>query len=416
MKSIKWINFKLCRHSISLNFSGHITWLIFITVQIFIIQDHIIAQPVSSSDTLEPEITSIPVPEITRQATEVNSLILEKQKNLLTKDNRASIVSRTDTLIFRISLLREDPRVHKMEALNFRNLSSLESEWSLLNSLLMHEQSELTGRVQGLENEINLLEDMQTIWQNTLLAAEEIEAPDMVIQQIRTTIERLDQLRSLFHSDSEFLQERLVQVSRGLIFVNEILGKISLAQEVSTKKLFELNQPPIWKAFKPKDEAIVFKEKRSVIDDTITRLRDFINTYSLRIWLHLMLFLIILVFILFSFRNLKHFIAGEDIPQAAAVNKIIRRPVSSIILISFLLTYILYENVPESAKLINMVILLVPVLIILNEIVKIRIRRFVYFTVVSVVLVQVHSMLFTDTLFSRIFLMFIILFGLLCLA
>ena len=223
-------------------------------------------------------------------------------------------------------------------------------------------------------------------------------------------------MQSLFQSDSEFLQERLVKVSMGLIFVNDILGKINLAQEVTTKKLFELNQPPIWKAFKPKDEAIVFKEKRSVIDDTITRLKDFVRTYSFRIWLHLILFLIILVFILFSFRNLKHFIAGEDIPQAAAVNKIIRRPVSSIILISFLLTYILYENVPESAKLINMVVLLVPVLIILNEIIKRKIRRFVYFTVVSVVLIQVHSLLFTDTLFSRIFLMFIIIFGLVCLA
>ena len=160
MKSIKRINFKLSTHRISPGFSGHITRLLLIIVQIFIFQSYILAQTTSSSDTLKQEISSIPVPEITRQATQVNALILEKQKNLLTEDNKALIVSRTDTLIFRINLLREDPRVHKMESLNFRNLSNLESEWSLLNSLLMNEQGDFTGLVQGLENEINLLEEI----------------------------------------------------------------------------------------------------------------------------------------------------------------------------------------------------------------------------------------------------------------
>jgi potassium efflux system protein len=416
MKSIERKNLKpeiSCKY---LTYTSYIACLIFLIFQILLLQNNVLAQATPSADTARQEITSIPIPEITRQATEVNSLILEKQKNLLTESNKSAIVSRTDTLIFRISLLREDPRVHKMESLNFRNLSNLESEWSLLNSLLLNEQGDLTGRVEKLENEITMLGEMHTIWQNTLLAAEKIKAPDMVVQQIRTTIERLKHLQSLFQSDSEFLQERLVQVSRGLIFVNEILGKINLAQEFTAKKLFELNQPPIWKVFKAKEGAVVFKERRSFIDDTLTRLKDFIHNYSFRIWLHFMLFLIILVFILFSFKNLKHFIAGEEIPQAAAINKIIRRPVSSIILISFLLTYILYENIPESAKLINMVVLLVPVLIILNEILTRKIRRFAYFTVVSVVLIQAHSLVFTDTLFSRIFLMFIILFGLLCLA
>jgi potassium efflux system protein len=390
--------------------------LLIIIVQIIVLQNYVLAQTTTPTDTTKKEITSIPIPEITRQATEANSLILEKQKNLLTESIKAAIVSKTDTLLFKISLLREDPRVHKMESLNFRNLSNLESEWSLINSLLLSEQSNLTSQVQKLENEINLLGEMYKVWQNTLVAAEKIKAPDMVIQQIKSTIQKLDQLQSSFQSDSDFLQERLVRVSRGMIFVNEILGKISIAQEVKTKELFELNQPPIWKIFKPKEEEIVFKERRSFINDTVTRLKDFVHTYSFRIWLHLVLFLIILIFIFFSFKNLKDFIAGGNIPQAEAVNKIIRRPISTIILISFLLTYILYENIPESVKLINLIILLVPVLIILNEIVKRKIRRFVYFTVVSVVLIQTHSLLFTGTLLTRVFLMFIILFGLVCLA
>jgi potassium efflux system protein len=390
--------------------------LIFITIQVLLTHILAIAQPAPAVDTAKHAITSIPIPEITRQATEVSSLIMEKQKNLLTEDNKALIVSRTDTLIFRLNLLREDPRVHKIESLNFRILNNLEGEWSLLHSLLLNEQGVLTEQVQKIENELKALKEMQTIWQNTLLGIQKVEAPELVIQQIKFTLENLAKLQSGFQTDSEFLQERLVQVSMGLIFVNEIMGKITLAREVTTKKLFELNQPPIWKVSEPKGKGIVFKEKRSFINDTVISFKDFVHNYSFRIWMHLMVFLILLTFVLFSYRLLKHFTPGEDIPRAAAINKIIKRPFSSLILISFLLTYILYENIPESVKLINMVILIVPVLVIINDIITRKIRRFIYFTAVAVVLVQVHGLAYSDSLFSRIFLMVIIIFGLLCLA
>ncbi len=390
--------------------------LIFITIQIILSHILIMAQPAPSVDTSKHVITSIPIPEITRQVTEVSSLIMEKQKNLLTEDNKALIVSRTDTLIFRLNLLREDPRVHKIESLNFRILNNLEGEWSLLHSLLLNEQGVLTEQVQKIENELKALKEMQTIWQNTLLGIQKVEAPELVIQQIKFTLENLGKLQSGFQTDSEFIQERLVQVSMGLIFVNEIMGKITLAREVTTKKLFELNQPPIWKVSEPKGKGIVFKEKRSFINDTVTSFKDFVHNYSFRIWMHLMVFLILLTFVLFSYRLLKHFTPGEDMPRAAAINKIIKRPFSSLVLISFLLTYILYENIPESVKLINIVILIVPVLVIINDIITKKIRRFIYFTVVAVVLVQVHGLAYSDSLFSRVFLMVIIIFGLLCLA
>ena len=390
--------------------------LLLITAQITLTNNQIAAQEEPSDDTARQVITSIPIPEITLQTTRVNSLILDKQKNLLTEEEKELIVTRTDTLLFRVNLLREDPRVHKMETLNFRILSNLEGEWSLLNSILMNEQSILTSKLQTLEKEISLLEEMHTVWKNTLVAAEKTESPEMVLQQIGYTIENLEHLQSSFQSDSEFLQKRLVQVSRGLIFVNEILGKISLARDVTAQKLFELNQPPIWKVFKPREDEVIFKEKRFFLDDVITRLKDFIINYSFRIWLHLMLFLIILVFIFFTFRNLKNFIPDKEIPQAAIISKIIRRPFASTILISFLLTYFLYETIPESAKLINLFILLIPVLIILTDIVRKKIRRFVYFTVVAVVLIQLHSLVYSNTVFSRIFLMLVILFGLFCLA
>jgi potassium efflux system protein len=381
----------------------------------YILVDHypLLAQEPLTQDTVKQKILTIPVPEITRQATQVSSILLEKRKILLTGENKAMIVTRTDTLIFRLNLLREDPRVPKIKTLSLRSLTDLEDEWHLLNSRLENEQVILTSQVRDLENEKDLLEEMFSLWQQTMISTQQIGAPEMVIQQISSTIEGIQQLQSSLQSDSEFLQEKLVQVSTGLIFCNEILVKVRSAREFATKNLLNLNQSPIWKVFGPQKDTLIIEAKRSLIEDTVSGLKDFGMNYSFKLWLHLILFIVILVFVKYSFRNLKNYIPEEDIPQAAIIKKIIQRPVSSAFLISFLLTYILYETIPDSVNLVNTVFLLVPVLFILSDIITGTTRRFIYLPVVAAVLVQIHSMGYSETFFNRIFLMLIILFCLL---
>lgn len=302
--------------------------ILFVIFQILVGHHPLHAQEILSQDTVKQEILTIPVPEITRQATQVSSILLEKQDILLTDENKAMIVTRTDTLIFRLNLIREDPRVPKIETLSLRSLTNLEDEWHLLNSRLENEQAILTSQVQDLENEKDLLEEMFALWQQTMLSTRKIDAPEVVIQQITSTMEDIEQLQFSLQSDSKFLQGKLVQVSTGLIFCNEILGKIRSARGVATKNLLNLNQSPIWKVFGPKKDTVVIEAKRSLIKDAVSGLKDFGMNYSFRLWLHLILFIVILVFIKYSFRNLKHYIPEEDIPQATAIKKIIQRPVS----------------------------------------------------------------------------------------
>ena len=186
----------------------------------------LLAQETLRQDTVKQVILTIPVPEITRQATQVSSILLEKQDILLTEKNKAMIATRIDTLIFRLNLLREDPRVPNIETLSLRSLTNLDDEWQLMNSRLENEQAILISQVRNFENEKIILGEMFSLWQQTKISTQEISAPEMVIQQIISTIETMEQLQASLQSDSEFLQEKLVQVSTGLIFCNEIHGRI----------------------------------------------------------------------------------------------------------------------------------------------------------------------------------------------
>ncbi len=367
-------------------------------------------------DTAARVIPSFPLAEITVHATQVSALLQEKQ-NILLKPERKSIISaRIDTLLIKLYLLREDPRIHRLDALSFRNLYNLENDWFLLHSRLLDEQNQLTGMVQKLENEKISMEGNLSVWKNTLLKARETSSPEMVIEQINSIIEDIEGFLSSFRSDSEFLQERLVQISEGLIFCNTVLGNIRSAQEIATKQLLTLKQAPLWKAFKQKTDTTIISEQRSLIEDNISDLKDFYTNYSFRIWLHLILFLIIIGIIFFSFRNLKDVIPEMDIPQASAITKILKRPVSSAFLINFPLAFILYETLPDPVRLINTLLLLIPIVLILKDIITGPSRRFIYFLLIATLLLQIHSLSYTDTLISRIFLLAIIIFGLVILA
>jgi potassium efflux system protein len=367
----------------------------------------------SRADTALVEITPIPLTEITVAVPQVISMLQEKKNFLLKPDEKTGIIRRLDTLTLRLRMLREDERVHKMDALSFRNLTNLENDWILLNSLLTHEQAILLNKVQAFDREKSLLEATLIIWKKTLTAAEETSAQPIIIDQIITTVNDIETQLNSLRSDSEFLQEELADISEGIIFCNNITGQIKSAQENATKQLLSRRQSPIWKEFQPKTNVKLIREQRSLVDDTIAGLKDFYQNYATRIWLNIIAFLVIVVLISILFGNLKSSIPEKDLSRKSAIYKILSRPISSAFLINYVLTSLIFEILPDSIKLINTIILFIPVLLILRDIITGPARKYIYFLIIAALLVQIHSLGYSETLISKVFLMLIILFSLL---
>jgi potassium-dependent mechanosensitive channel len=368
------------------------------------------AQIATQADTSEAVVEVIPITEITVAATQANSTLLDKKNRLLTEEQESIITKRLDTLLFKLTLIREDPRIHKTETLNFRNLQYLKNEWEFMSAQLEAEQKALTGTLQELENHKIELEKLLTQWNLSLESAGEQSAPQSVIEQIINTATEIDTLLVKFRRDSDFIQEKLVEVSSGLIFSNEILERIRSAQEAATKNLLTLNRPAIWKEFSQTSDTIVIQVQRSLLEDSKTGLIDFYNSYTLRVWIHLFLSIIIIILVYITFNNLKHSIPDTNVRQIDSIRKITNKPFVSGFLISLLLTYILYDSRHESVGFIVAVLLMVPVVIIFNAIITGTSRRYVYMVIIAIVLVQLHRLGYTETLTNRILLLVIILY------
>jgi potassium efflux system protein len=366
----------------------------------------------SETDTTKVEITPILLTEITVEIPRAISLLQEKREFLLKPDEKSAIVNRLDTLTFRLKMLREDERIHKLDVLSFRNLASLENDWNILNSLLTREQTLLLVKVQDYEKERSALEKMHELWEKTLTSALDLAAPGIVIDQITSTVNDIESLLNSFKSDSEFLQGKLVEISEWIIFSNSVIGQIKSAQQIATRQLLSRRQSPLWREFSQKTNVKLIHEQRSLVDDTVAGLKDFYRNYTTRIWLNLIAFLIILVIVFFLFSNLKHNIPEKDLSRDSALYKILSRPVSSAFLITYVLTFIIFEIIPDSVRLFNTLILFIPVILILGDIITGSARKYIYFPIIAALLVQIHSLSYSDTLISRIFLLVIILFSL----
>ena len=249
----------------------------------------------SAQDSKRTEVQVITLSEITKEVTKVNQTLIEKQALLVSDDRKSVITRETDTLIFRLNLLREDPRIHNIDELNFRSLANIESEWNLLSDMLLSLQSELSDRVQELENERDLLNSHALIWENTLKSASASNAPESVTRQVENTISSLINLESGFGNDSDFIQDKLVKISKGLIFCNEIIGQISQAQDQVTRQLFDLNRPPLWRAIAGDERGSLLKSQRSLIDDLNAEIKNFAVSQTFRIFMHIILFVVVLL-------------------------------------------------------------------------------------------------------------------------
>lgn len=365
-----------------------------------------------AQDTLKAEITPIPLSEIAASVTEINQDILDVRTTILSGSRKAGIEKETDTMIFSLNLLREDPRIQRINELNFRSLSIIEGEWALLRSSLESKQNEYSAIVVDLESRRRRIEISISRWDTTFSFAVQSQAPQPVLTQIRSTLTRLNDINEGLKSDSEFIQENLVQISNSLIFCDEIIENVNTAKDIVTRQFFELNQPPLWSLLKKDTISNRFNARRSVGEDIKNELSNFAYNNPFRLFIHFTLFIIILFTLSYLFRDIKIALAKSNTPADDAIHKIIERPLSASMLVAFLLTYLIYRTIPLYIGVLNILFLMIPVLIILNDILPLRSRRYIFLPVAASILVQLHSYISLDSFISRLFLLSIIAFSL----
>jgi small-conductance mechanosensitive channel len=351
------------------------------------------------------ELQFIPVADITGELTEMNEQIRQYRDDLLTSNEKSALRKQTDTLLFRLRLMREDPRMEQIDNLSYRNLSKLENEWNHLRMRIVEREDILHTLFNRSQEIIIELNSKQILWEATLGNVVSRSSSDNLISRVTGMIDTLNNYEKRFNSDADFLQDMLVNISSSIIFSNNTLAEIREAGTITGSRLLKLTHPPIWKSIKSAgDGERVLSTRRMLANDIYNEFRDFAREESFRLFLHLLLFFVLLRLITKSFRNIETDIESLPGNGLGTVKKIMHRPWSVTILVTFLCSYPLYGILPGTVGFLNLLIIFFPVVIILYDIMPEMTRRYIILPSVAVLLAFFHSYTFGASVVSRFFL------------
>ena len=356
-------------------------------------------------DSLLALVQPIPMAEISIQATSMSSTLADKRKILLSGEDSSRYDQQVDSLLARYDAIMEDPRQKRFEEINSRELDALKTEWRYVSQRLEQTQKEMTARVEGIENEKTSLQIPLRQWNLTLEQAENENAAETVIEQISSTIDAMDLIMADLNKNSAFLQEDLVKVSEKLISSNEIVRTLEVLLDESTIQRFRFDKPVIWK-----DSLYVADTARAepgYIRANMPAMKSFLNDNVLKLEIHLALFILISVILITLFRRLQKNIAKKDEKYVSRTRVLMSKPMAAALMITFTITLVLYDNIPQAIRSLNALLVLVPMTILITHNIHRPVKKYIYLLMIFVFLTMLHDLTYKEDLFNRLLMLLV---------
>lgn len=354
-------------------------------------------------DSLLAKVQAIPMAEISLEITSINSTLVEKRKILLTEEEITVIANNVDSVLARYDVIMEDPRHKNPDKINNRELQSLKNEWAKISVRLEELQKEMTLRVETIENDKTSLQIPLRKWNLTLEQARNDNAARTVLDQIGSTIDAIEKLIEDLNKDAAFLQDNLVKVSEKLISSNETIQTFEAVLDEFTLERFRFDKPLIWK-----DSLYVRDTSRTDLGyfgANMPAIKGFVADNSNKMMLHLALFVLITIVLVSLFRRLQRSISKKDEEYVARTRILMSKPFATSLIITFTITLILYENIPQVIRSLNAILILVPLTLLIAHIIHRSIKKYIYLLMVIILLVVLHDLTYREDLFSRLILL-----------
>ena len=356
-------------------------------------------------DSVLAQVRAISMAEISVQATSLGSSLAEERKILLSEDEKTKYDEQVDSVLARYDAIMEDPRQKRFEEINTRELETLKNEWRNVYVKMEQTQKEMTSRVEGFENKKASLQVTLWQWNLTLDQAENENATQAVLEQIKYTINAIEGVITELNENSGFLQEDLVKVSEKLISSNEIVRTLEVLLDESTIQRFRFDKPVIWKdSLYVRDTTIA---EPGYFGANMPAVKSFLADNSRKLQVHLAFFIIISVVLISLFRRLQKNVAKKDEKYVARTRILMSKPMAVSLLITFTITLFFYDNIPQAIRSLNAVLILVPMTLLISHNIRQAFRKYIYFLLVFVLLMVLHDITYKEDLFNRLLMLLV---------
>ncbi len=350
----------------------------------------------------KPAAQAIPATEVTLQAEQVKARLDEIRSMADPVADVSEIASELPESIENLERAKGELETIVIEDLSINQLNELQDKWQRYKMSGDNSQGILVNRSQSLDNKRAELEQLRETWELTRKVAAEAGYADALREQIGSILAEIETVEQAFRRRLDEVFTLQSQVSHQTIAITEVLNQIEAAREKSRLELFFQDRAPLWQSiFSPGEDLPVREQMRNMVRDRAHTLRNFYIDYRQHLLLHLFLFIGMAVILIVVRRRLSGSQEAAFKPSAYLLS----RPFSVSLMISLILSVVIYPQIPVTVEKLIAVLGLIPLLRLLPGLVDSALRKPLYGMGLIIFLGQLGSLMGDRSLAQRLVLL-----------
>ena len=260
-----------------------------------------------------------------------------------------------------------------------------EKAWERIGARLDRWLLDLSIRSSALDATLEDLQSQTSLWQLTRDQESGAALPKTVIQQISDTIKTLNDAESQVRSARNSILDLQASIAKEKSGVDEMLAEQQKEISKRTKRVFDIDSPPLWKAFGAGGDAgDVRQQFESIQQERRRSLKNYVAEQGsfLLIWVLMWPALIVLMVVM-------HHKAEVWVQQDKSLQKavtVLSRPVSAALVVTAFFAVVLQPNAPSVWNDVVGMVLALAILRMLPELLPKSMRLAPYFVVLLYVL------------------------------
>jgi small-conductance mechanosensitive channel len=317
------------------------------------------------TDPAGADVTApIPPSEISVEAETTESTLREMRSRSEPDEAIQHIASVVPKNIDRLQAFLDQTRNQLATPISARDLEDLKRRWDREAERLKGTRSRVNERARSLDANIASLNSMRERWGSTLQAARASDAQPAQIEIIRDATVSIEGLEIAFgerRAEVLTLQRQLQQATDITEAAFELL---SSASRIEPSRFFSLEAPPLWEVVGDTGLTVGYAEQvRTAWDKTVRELREFGASRRTLLIIHALIFLGLVALLIYWSRRARKL--DPDIPHLETTRRILRRPLSSALILAIALALILYPRAPRPVESLALIVLFLPLFRIL---------------------------------------------------
>ena len=363
-------------------------------------------QSVQKTEPEKKEQVTYRISEIPVKLEETSAFLSVLYDQLLKPEEIEDLENKFDEVLKKYSLLKAVTDSVKMEEQSTTTLKEYKKRWIFQKKQIADWSDEVTSVTEKLEEQKKTLLEYKYIWLRTHTLAREEKADKIIINKIGNILTEINNAESLIVDEINSSLNFQAKLYRQSVDVDVTIRKINDLLLAKKREIFVRNSPPLWESISARADTNGLSYQVKSIWDSYTRTTEEFYTEKRDRFITSIIYFLLLLIVIFALKYYSRNLKSDD-PKVIRALKILKTPVSITILISLFTLAIFYGDFSEILISLLRILVVFPLIIVLNGLIKPAFRLPLYLFAMLLVLQQIQLITANDTEIERVLLILI---------